>query len=140
MVTRQICSLTGMKANPDCPQREVGRAIRGKSAAPLCTAHCRDANGKLVTREEKDAALSIIRPEDGAKIELVEGMAQQKVVCRVAGNAEGERLWWFVNGDIAGETKALEPFVWEPREGTNVISCTTMDGTTASVSVVVTGP
>ncbi len=140
VVTRQICSMTGMKANGDCPEVEMGRAIRGKSAAELCTAHRRDANGKLVTREEKDAALSIIRPEDGAKVELVEGMAQQKVVVRVAGHAEGEKLWWFVNGGLAGETKGLEPFVWGPTAGTNTITCTTVEGATASISVIVTVP
>ena len=140
LITRQICSLTGMKANPDCPETETGRSIRGKSAAELCSAHSRDANGKLITREEKDAALSIIRPEDGAHIQLVKGMPQQKVVCRVAGNDESERLWWFVNGTPSGETLGRDPFIWQPTPGTNTITCTTHTGTSASITLVITSP
>ena len=79
----------------------------------------------------------IVAPEDGATIRLVAGDLNQKVVCRVIGNPEGERLWWFVDGRFVGESTGLAPFAVALRPGSPVITCSTAEGVTATAHLTV---
>ena len=141
---RTICAVSGLPANPDCPHTEEGRYLAGTSATNLCSIHRRDAEGKLVVCNDsylaafagqlaKTEKLSISKPENDATFCLVPGLPQQQIVCQVVGNVADGRLWWFVDGAPAGETKGLAPFAWEPAEGDHVISCATAEGVTSSV-------
>ena len=143
---RRVCSLTGLPANADCPATEDGRALAGRSRAALCSAHCRDLDGKVVERIDASLAafsgriaaagsLAIVRPEDGATFCRVPGGIRQRIVCQVAGNPERSRLWWFVDGAPAGESAGLEPFAIESEPGKHVVSCATADGVNATVSI-----
>ena len=143
---RRICTVSGLPANPDCPTTEEGRYLQGHSATALCAVHCRDANGRVVVRNDgylaafagilgKTEKLSISKPENDATFCLVPGLAQQRVVCQVVGNVEEGPLWWFVDGVPSGETKGLAPFAWDPSPGTHVISCATPEGISSSVRV-----
>ncbi len=148
---RRICAESGLVATPDCPHTEEGRAIAGHSSPRLCSLHCRDAAGRLVTRQDPLLAtflgkgrraerLMIAKPENNATFCLVEGGLQQKIVCQVVGNTASGRLWWFVDGAQRGETIGLAPFVWAPVEGTHTISCSTAEGVSASVEIHVKTP
>ena len=79
--------------------------------------------------------LTIVRPEDGATFSLVPGGVRQKVVCQVAGNPEGSKLWWFVDGAPAGESVGLRPFAVEPVPGKHVITCATAEGVSATATI-----
>ena len=83
--------------------------------------------------------LAILRPEDGATFHLVSGAMRQGVVCRVAGNPDGRRLWWFVDGNPAGETVGNAPFVAELGVGRHVLVCATATGELAEVGVTMEG-
>ena len=146
---RTICSVSGLPANPDCPQTEEGLALAGRSATKLCSIHRRDAEGRLVTCNDaylaafagklaKAEKLSISKPENDATFCLVPGLPQQQIVCQVVGNVADGHLWWFVDGSPAGETVGLAPFAWSPSEGTHDISCSTAEGVTSSVRIYVT--
>ena len=146
---RTICSVSGLPANPDCPQTEEGLALAGRSATKLCSIHRRDAEGRLVTCNDaylaafagklaKAEKLSISKPENDATFCLVPGLPQQQIVCQVVGNVADGHLWWFVDGSPAGETVGLAPFAWLPSEGTHDISCSTAEGVTSSVRIYVT--
>ena len=143
---RRICSYSGLPVGPDCPTCEEGRYLRGRSATTLCGVHCRDAEGRVVTRRDPrlmafmgtaDHAerVAISKPENGAVFCLVPGMPQQKVVCQVVGNVSNGRLWWFVDGRPQGETVGLEPFAWPPRAGVHEIACSTEQGVVSAVSI-----
>ena len=143
---RTICSESGLPAGRDCPVTEVGHALRGRSACAPCPVHVRGADGAATRRGDAFVAayrgetqtarrLAIRRPEDGAVFRLLPGVANQKVVCHVAGNVEGGRLWWFVDGRPKGETLGSAAFAWEPEPGGHRISCATSDGVSASVRV-----
>ena len=145
---RRSCSLTGLPAGPDCPATEPGHAVRGYSSPRLCEVHCRDASGHPIVRNDAFLAafagrlaraeqLAIVAPEDGATIRLVAGDLNQKVVCRVIGNPEGERLWWFVDGRFVGESTGLAPFAVALRPGSPVITCSTAEGVTATAHLTV---
>ena len=110
---RMVCSKTGLPANPDCPATEEGRAIAGRSSPALCPVHVRDANGELVEREDpalsafsggRAGRLTIASPEEGAVFTMVPGPMRQQIVCKVHGNAQDGKLWWFLDGVPAGET------------------------------------
>ena len=144
--TRMVCALTGLPANPDCPKTEEGRFIAGHSSSALCGVHGRDADGRLVVRNDAYLAafsgiagrtekLSISKPENDATFCLVPGLPQQKVVCQVVGNVADGRLWWFVDGAPSGETVGLAPFAWTPTPGTHLVSCTTADGISSCVRI-----
>ena len=143
---RRVCSLTGLPANADCPATEVGRALAGRSRAALCPVHCRDLDGNVTERIDPSlaafsgriaaaGALAIARPEDGATFRRVPGGIRQRIVCQVAGNPDGARLWWFVDGVPAGESLGLVPFVVASEPGRHVIACATAEGVSATVSV-----
>ena len=123
--------------------------MKGHSSPALCTLHRRGAGGEVVTRGDAylraftgEAAtaerLAIRTPQDNAEYFLVPGLAQQRIVCTVAGNVPDGTLWWFVDGVPAGETVGSAPFAWEPVVGAHVIACATADGVTASVRIRVT--
>lgn len=148
VVTRRICSASGMSAAPECPKTETGRALKGRSSSALCAIHRRGLGGEVVTRQDdfisafagtakKAARLAIVKPADGAEFHLVQGIDQQRVVCTVAGNTASGRLWWFVDGKPLGETVGDAPFVWMPTIGRHVVTCATADGVTASAGFMV---
>lgn len=149
VVTRSVCIESGLPANPDCPATKKGRALRGRSSSALCPIHQRGLDGELVTKsdaliaafrglEHKARQLAIRKPENGAVFRLLRDVPGQKIVFRVVGNVEGGRLWWFVDGRNAGETRGPQPFVWNPDLGPHRISCSSEDGITASVAITVT--
>ena len=149
--SREICALTGLPAGASCPKTETGRYIEGRSANRPCGVHVRDASGNVVVREDPSIAafkgrlaqaghLEIAKPEDGAVLKLVPGVAQQKVVCQVVGNPDGARLWWFADGAAMGETRGSDPFVLDMAEGAHVILCANESGITATVRIAVTIP
>ena len=86
-------------------------------------------------RPATEKRLAILRPEDGATFRLVSGAMRQGIVCRVAGNPSGSRLWWFVDGSPVGESVGDAPFVAAMAGGGHTVSCSTADGTAASVRV-----
>ena len=143
---RRVCSLTGLPANADCPATEDGRSLVGRSRSALCPVHCRDLDGKVIERIDASLAafsgriaaagsLAIARPEDGATFSLVQGGVRQRIVCHVAGNPDGSRLWWFVDGAPVGESVGLQPFAIEPELGKHVITCATAEGVSATVTI-----
>ena len=142
VIRRTICSKTGLPANPDCPQTEEGRAVKGRSSPALCPVHSRDANGKVVEREDPALAafrggaaskLVIAAPEEGAVFTLAPGPLKQRVVCKVHGNSQNGRLWWFLDGVPQGETAGAAPFVCDPAPGEHEVLCASAEGLSASV-------
>ena len=151
VVSRRVCAVTGLPASADCPETEDGRAIAGRSPSVLCAAHRRDATGRVVFRPDASLAafaglvreaerLEISRPEDGAVFCLVPGALNQQIVCQATGNPEGGRLWWFVDGRLAGESVGQRPMTVPMAPGKHVITCSTAEGVAASVGVTVSLP
>ena len=87
---------------------------------------------------ERGGGLAVASPEDGALICLVEGVGQQKVVCRAAGCAEGARLWWFLDGAPVGETTGTAPLALDVAPGSHVVACADAEGSSADASFTVT--
>jgi len=148
VVRRKVCKLTGAPAGPDCPETETGRALSGRSSNKPCDMHVRGADGRVVVREDAQlaafsgkiaaaGALAISKPENGAKFVFVAGMPQQKIVCRVVGNPDGARLWWFVDGVAMGETTGSGPFAFEMTPGEHIVTCANAEGVSASAHIMV---
>ena len=132
VVRRTVCARTGLPAGEGCAATEAGRALAGRSPSIPCRG-CR-AGGE-------GRRLAISKPQDKATFRLVEGRTRQRIICRVAGAAEGERLWWFADGVLKGESAGLEPCVLEMDAGRHLISCVTADGESASAEISVSrGP
>ncbi len=82
--------------------------------------------------------LVLVKPEDGAVFRKVAVDIDQRIVCQVGEVPQEERLWWFVDGALAGESTGRAPFVVPMKAGRHVISCSTADGLAASATVEVT--
>ena len=145
---RKVCALTGLLPNADCPRTVDDLAIASRSSPRRCGAHARDFDGKPVERldgayaafagkTEAAEKLSIVRPGDGTEFETVEGVPQQKIVFEVSGNPEGEKLWWFDNGRLAGTSEGREKFAASLAPGRHAVVCSTAAGVTAETTVTV---
>jgi len=146
VVRRRVCSHSGLTASPDCPATEEGRALAGRSTSVMCPCHFRDADGRLVTKDDPDLAalsgtigraekLRISKPENDAVFCLVPGLDQQRIICQVVGNPAKSTLWWFDNGTLKGTSKGLDPFVLGMSCGRHVLTCATAEGVSSSVVV-----
>ncbi|MBP5284488.1 MAG: transglycosylase domain-containing protein [Kiritimatiellae bacterium] len=124
---REICAKTGLPAGCGCEKTETGRAIAGRSPDVKCS--CRSAVAKTEPK--------ILKPAPNTVFRAVEGFVRQKIVCLVAGNPDGSRLWWFDNGEPKGSSAGSEPFAFDMAEGRHLISCSTADGRASSVEVTV---
>jgi penicillin-binding protein 1C len=142
VVEREVCALTGRLASPDCPVREKGRAIAGKTLPRVCDLHRRNAEGNVVTLAPERIAgpFKIVSPEDGAEFDLVEGVGGQRIVFRVSGNPPQSRLWWFVDGEARGDTMGDEPFVMELEAGERTIVAVDAKGRSAAVAIKISNP
>lgn len=130
-----VCRKTGLRASPDCPETEEGRAVKGRSSPQLCSVHRRGPDGKLI--EESHPALSLVKPEDGAQFHLVAGSLEQRIVCQVGEVPPDTRLWWFVDAAPVGETVGRGAFAAEMSPGKHVITCATESGDAVSATVTV---
>ena len=130
-----VCRKTGLRASPDCPETEEGRAVRGRSSPQLCNVHRRGPDGKMI--EEGCPPLSLVKPEDGAQFHLVAGSLEQRIVCQVGEVPPDTRLWWFVDATPVGETVGRGAFAAEMSPGKHVITCATESGDAVSVTVTV---
>ena len=126
VVRRRVCAKTGLPAGAGCAATEEGRAVAGRSPSIECRGCLADGEGRR---------LVIAKPKDKATFRLLEGMAQQRVICRVAGVADDERLWWFVDGVQKGESRGTDPCALEIPGGDHLVTCVTADGESASASV-----
>ena len=145
---RKICSVSGLPVTVDCPLSIDAPYSECTSRAKLCEVHRRDFDGKVVERMDpvleafyarikKASELSILQPARGAEFQLVEGMAQQKIVVKVAGNPADSRLWWFWNGKPAGETLGSDSLVLDVTIGAHHLICVTAEGVSDETHFVV---
>lgn len=143
---RKVCSLSGLLPGADCPNVEEGLSIHNVTPPRLCSMHRRDIEGNVIevlppalaafmNRVEKARNIVMVKPVDGSLYTLVPGMAQQKIVCKVSGNPHGEKLWWYCDGKIVGQTAGTENFVMEMIPGKHRIVCTTAEGVTTSAEI-----
>lgn len=145
---RKICSVSGLPVNSDCPSSSDALYSKLTSGARLCDVHRRDFSGNVVerlnpalesfySRVKKASELSILQPVDGARFEYVEGMRQQKIVVKVAGNPSDSRLWWFLDGKAVGETLGRDSLILEMERGQHNLVCVTADGVRAETAYAV---
>lgn len=130
-----VCRKTGLRASPDCPETEEGRAVKGRSSPRLCSVHRRGPDGKMI--EEGRPPLSLVKPEDGAQFHLVAGSLEQRIVCQVGEVLPDTRLWWFVDAAPVGETVGRGAFAAEMAQGEHVITCAAESGDAVSATVTV---
>ena len=122
---RRICAVSGLPASVECRDTAEGRAIRGRSANLPCSSH------------RAESRLTISRPEPDAVIRIVPGLVQQKITCRVIGNAADATLWWFADGVPVGESHGLDPFALDLAPGEHTLVCADESGRSATVSFTV---
>ncbi len=86
-------------------------------------------------RRTKAGKLMICKPEEGAKFELVEGITNQKLVCKAIGREVGTRIWWFMDNRMIGESDGESAITVDMEAGEHLITAATMDGESDAVHI-----
>ena len=102
---------------------EVGRAARPESAPYRMAAWPESTPYQMAARPESTPYQAL--------------QLQQQIVCQVAGNPEGAKLWWFVDGRPAGESVGLQPMALPMTVGAHEVTCATAEGVSSTVRVMV---
>ena len=97
------------------------------------------ANAKIASAEfsaNASAELVMISPVNGQEIVFDPSLPsnQQKLALRARG-PQGGRLWWFVDGQLAGECAGDQPMWWEPTPGEHEIRVAEASGQAANVAI-----
>lgn len=85
-------------------------------------------------RRETTEPLAILRPEPNAVYRLLKDAPPQRLVARAGNCPAGERLWWFLDDAMVGETEADGQLVVDLTPGGHVLTAARVSGESASVS------
>ena len=80
---------------------------------------------------------AIVAPAEGTRYRAVDGLADQRVVFKVTGVPDGERLYWFQDDGYRGTTTAPAPFLWPPERGNHRFTVARASGVADQVTVLV---
>jgi len=130
VATWKFCRLTGLPAGPFCPETEDGFAIVSRSSLAPCNVHRMGWDGVPAAIRELDEAGAagrpvVAKPADGAVVKLAPGEMEAVAVFAAAGVAEGERVWWFVDGACIGESVGAKAFAARLAPGGHSVECAT---------------
>ena len=164
LIKREVCSITGLPPNHNCPARRMGYYIPGVSPSGICRVHEYDGS-KMVehwppeladfleskglssrsvpTQHKEDklksmARLKIKSPLDGESFLKItgEGAFNQMIPLKASGGT-GRDIYWFVNGVSIGRTRSGDEMFWELKDGTAIIACTETDGNSDAIRIIV---
>ena len=161
---REVCSITGLPPDHNCPARRVGYYIPGLTPSMRCRVHRSDGE-KIVENWPRELANflestsriprsdSAEQPEDKLKhragltiksplngesfLKIPAGGPFRQMISLKASGGDGRDVYWFVNGVSAGSSRSGEENSWELKEGEFVIACLDTTGNSDSVKIVV---
>jgi len=158
---REVCSITGLPPNHNCPNRRQAYYIPGIAPSMRCRVHKSDG-GEVVenwprevaeflesedrqsSAEEREdklkdrAGLKIKSPLDGESfLKITGGEAFRQMISLKASGGDGGDVYWFVNGVSAGRTSSGEELFWELEAGAVVIACLDTRGNSDFVKITV---
>lgn len=124
----QICTLSGMKAGAECPEKDLEYYIAGTQPAELCTWH---KNGRIVLPENykswadknlnagRNAALEtsnvkIVYPMNGDIFKLTKSLRLSNQKIPLEAVTRFKTLYWFCDGVFIGEGREV---YWTPSAG-----------------------
>ena len=152
--TRKVCAVSGQVAGPICPETVEDSYIDGVSLWTPCAVHVRDADGSVtekwpvavqsglqaIGRKEsvRETELRIVAPTDGTRYKYFDGIdAAQTAIVRISGVADGEAVYWFVNGRFQKKTEGCAPLALPLERGTFSVTATTEAGEADQVALTV---
>jgi penicillin-binding protein 1C len=154
VVEREVCAVSGRPAGPFCERRTTDWSLRQCSSCEVCPVHVKDERGRVTTRWPREVesffaartrgtaapdapvdGFKIVAPADGTTYRLVDGMASQKIVFKVAGVSAGEPVYWFCDDALEGTAAGEAPFLWTPAKGLHRFVCSDTSGASASVTI-----
>ena len=150
---RSVCPVSGRVPTPLCPGQVTDTYVRGVSLWTPCTVHRRGQDGtisehwpshvqvglQLLGKLEDPSGqegLRIYSPKSGSRYHLLQGFGEQRVVVRVSGVTDDQKIYWFVNGSPVEVLLGATPFVLHlEREGDFTITATSEAGSTDQVTL-----
>ena len=146
VVRKELCALSGAPRNQWCPQSRRGLFIEGVSDAAPCSLHTMkegeisikwppELEGFFTGRGNREAEqpLTITSPKDGAVYAV--GAENNKLIL----SSKGGRgpVYWFVDGELAGDSGEGAPLAWKMREGVHKIAAADEYGAADEIEIIV---
>ena len=137
----RICTVSGLPASALCPSVRTASIPPFCGTRRLCGVHRAGPDGKTVERFDPaveaffgrgSGRIVISKPASGTVFETVPGIPGQKIACAAAGVAEGEKIWWFLDGRFAGESESPAGISIEMIPGRHELACAASSGETAT--------
>ncbi|MEA1927099.1 MAG: penicillin-binding protein 1C [Candidatus Auribacterota bacterium] len=159
---REVCSITGLSPNHNCPARRMGYYIPGITPSETCRVHKYDGskvveswppaladfleskslNSRSVLAKHKEVELNhrtrlkIKSPLDGESfLRITGGGSFRQMIPLKASGGDGGDIYWFVNGVSIGRTRSGEEIFWELKEGIANIACSDIQDNTDTVKI-----
>lgn len=119
-----VCARSGREAAPECAVRVHDWRIAGVTLHRVCDRCKVTATGAGVRAAPTESPV-IVQPVGGMVLKRSEWMGTETVVPLQSAAGPGGNVFWFVNGEPAGEAARGETKLWRPRgvTGRVVVTC-----------------
>ena len=155
LVLREVCSLSGKPPTALCPAVKMDWAVDGVSKTFPCDIHTLKSGQRVVKLPAEFSAstsrkneleivrkyseLKIISPVPGASYFAAPLDSERKIPMKAEG-AQGQLIWWYIDGEFAGSSKAESTFFHDIPDGEHIVGVVDEAGRSAKVSVKVFTP
>ncbi|MBQ7154588.1 MAG: penicillin-binding protein 1C [Synergistaceae bacterium] len=151
LTLRKVCSLSGKPPTALCPSSKFEWALEGITKTFPCDMHTIKQGQTVVnlpasfgnregnsSESKGKAGLSIISPVPGASYFAAPLDTERRIPMKTEG-ARG-RIWWYLDGEYIGTSRAESTFFHDVPDGEHVISAADEAGRSAVVNVKVFTP
>lgn len=120
--TYEVCTKSGREAAAGCATRVSDWRIAGVTRRHVCD---RCTAGERGMRAPVSDRPVIVQPTRGMVLKQSEWLGEETVVPLQSAAGSGGRVFWFVNGEPAGEAARGETVLWRPRgfTGRTIVTC-----------------
>lgn len=157
---REVCAVSGRACGEHCGARALDWAIAGVSRREVCPVHrrvMRDGEETIAEQWPDEIAAFLARMKADTAARFVAARAPRIVSPRpgaayrrwtLAGNDQpglpliaeahaDERVWWFVDGQLLGASRAGDPLWWSAGPGRHRLVCADAAGRRSGIEIVV---
>ncbi len=131
-----VCTVSGLEPSAACKARVGDWRIAGVTRRRICGTCMEAGQPDALANRERPV---IVQPARGTVYRRTERLGVATVVPLQSAPGTGGPVYWFVNGEPAGEAARGETRLWHPLgvTGRTVVTCAAADGAADQVAVVI---
>jgi penicillin-binding protein 1C len=134
VITREICSVTGLVPNGNCSHRIKALSIAGRTMTKYC--QCQKKRAQTIVQVPEKTGRFIIKQPINNTTYLTTG-SNKKIICMATTSIKQDKLFWFADGNFIGQTKSGNSISYKFNVGSHRLTCSTNTGQQSSVNFVI---